>query len=428
MKTVTITHHKNGARRHTKVSYPIRYGRYGEIRTPKYTYQFNLNGEIKYIQGRGGRWPSPSEWLKRTQANDWVYYLAGDYSGVQDAFGEYYLPCPNYPTNTIITRNLFEVDAVGAAITAWHQDQQELHHHSSSKWDDATRRFIQRICRQTPAILKKRACLLHEIIGGPVTVLPPDTRHVDYEVIPVTIADGCLYQCDFCCVKSNRRFRPRTKTNIADQIQALKRLFRYDLRNYNAVFLGTHDALAADPELILFAAENAYDILELEATFLVGARLFLFGSVDSFMGKKTAFFDTLQALPYTTSINIGFESADAVTLRLLQKPVSAKMVENALVKMQAINRQYPNIEITANFVYGDHLPKDHLPTLYDLVNQFVPRPYPKGTIYFSPLVNHSIDNQGKNAAISQSSNIIRNFYKIKSRIPLPSYLYLIQRL
>ena len=104
------------------------------------------------------------------------------------------------------------------------------------------------------------------------------------------------------------------------------------------------------------------------------------------------------------------------------------MVENALVKMQAINRQYINVEITANFVYGDHLPKDHLPTLYDLANQIVPRPYPKGTIYFSPLVDHPSDNQGKSVATSQSSNIIRNFYKIKSRIPLPSFLYLIQRL
>ncbi len=77
---LTITLNKTGARQFAKVSYPIRYGRYAEIKTPAYTYQFNLNHEIKYIQGHGNGWPSPSEWLKRTVGNDWVYYLAGDYS------------------------------------------------------------------------------------------------------------------------------------------------------------------------------------------------------------------------------------------------------------------------------------------------------------------------------------------------------------
>jgi len=45
-----ITLEKEGAQSFSKVSYPIRYGRFSEIRTPEYTFQFNRNGEIKYIK------------------------------------------------------------------------------------------------------------------------------------------------------------------------------------------------------------------------------------------------------------------------------------------------------------------------------------------------------------------------------------------
>ena len=60
---------------------------------PGASFQFNLNGELKFITGRGKDWPSPSEWLKRTVAGDWVYYSAGGYDGPYDCFGEYYIPC-----------------------------------------------------------------------------------------------------------------------------------------------------------------------------------------------------------------------------------------------------------------------------------------------------------------------------------------------
>jgi len=45
-----ITLEKEGAQSFSKVSYPIRYGRFSEIRTPEYTFQFNRNGEIKEIK------------------------------------------------------------------------------------------------------------------------------------------------------------------------------------------------------------------------------------------------------------------------------------------------------------------------------------------------------------------------------------------
>ena len=77
------------------------------------SFQFNLNGEVKYITGTGPDWPHPAEWLKRTIGNDWVYYSTGSYyTGVVDLFGEYYLPCPSYPTNTLFRENPFARDKV----------------------------------------------------------------------------------------------------------------------------------------------------------------------------------------------------------------------------------------------------------------------------------------------------------------------------
>lgn len=69
-----ITLDRQGADRFQKVSYPIRCGRYCAIKTPDYLFEFNLNAEIRYIRGLNGSWPHPAEWLKRTDANDWVFY------------------------------------------------------------------------------------------------------------------------------------------------------------------------------------------------------------------------------------------------------------------------------------------------------------------------------------------------------------------
>ena len=97
---ISIVLEKRGSSEFSKVSYPIRYGHFTEIKVPDYILEFNLNGEIKYIRGRHGDWPDPTEWLKRTEANDWVYYSNGGYSGVYGLMGEYYLPYPSYPSNS----------------------------------------------------------------------------------------------------------------------------------------------------------------------------------------------------------------------------------------------------------------------------------------------------------------------------------------
>lgn len=104
-----ITVDRQGADRFQKMSFPIRYGRYCEVKTPAYLFEFNLNAEIKFIRGRNGNWPHPAEWLKRTDANDWIFYSTGGYSGVFDVLGEYYRPCLSYLSPLTTSRDRLEL-------------------------------------------------------------------------------------------------------------------------------------------------------------------------------------------------------------------------------------------------------------------------------------------------------------------------------
>src|SRR5512139_1770104 len=307
---LTITLDKEGSPEYQKVSYPIRYGRFGEILTPDYVLQINLNGEIKYVQGRSPGWPHPAEWLKRTVGNDWIYYSAGDYKGVYDLFGEYYAPVLSYLSNSIFDEHPFDRPAVKSATTSWRELLNPLKRLLATEISTDLRNFLTRSTGNDPGTLSQRAEQLHRILGGRVTVLPPDTRHVDYDVIPIMVADGCLYQCGFCRVKSGRGFSLRTRQNILEQIRSLKTFYGRDLLNYNSLYLGEHDALRAGRDVIEFASTTAYDILEFERSYLKTPRLFLFGSVDSMIQTKESLFTALADFPFRTWINVGLESPD----------------------------------------------------------------------------------------------------------------------
>ncbi len=416
---LTITHNKQGSYEYTKASYPIRYGQFSEIKTPDYIFQFNLNGEIKFIQGLGEKWPDPLEWLKRTAGNDWVYYSTGGYSGVYDSYGEYYLPCPSYPSNPITVRDPFEDDAVKSAIMSWHRLQAEMKTLISDSIPKKVSTFLTLVSQNSSEILTQKARIFHGLIGERVTVLPPDTRHVDYEVIPLNLADGCLYKCGFCRVKSHKNFKPRTKEDILNQIIQLKKLYGHDIRNYNAVFFGQHDALNCDAQLIEFAAKNAYKAFGFDRSNMKGAYLFLFGSVDSILSSKDDLFESLEHLPFSTYINIGLESADSATLVAIKKSITANMVDKAFVRILDINRRYEKIEVSANFIFGDNLPANHMSSFIELTEKRLKHPYGKGAIYFSPLVDGGME---------ENRGLVRKFYRIKTRSPLATYIYLIQRL
>jgi hypothetical protein len=223
-------------------------------------------------------------------------------------------------------------------------------------------------------------------------------------------------------VKSVETFRPRTTNNIRAQIEGLRALYARDLPNYNSIFLAHHDALAAGKEPIEFAASRAYETLEIESSYMRGPRLFLFGSVDSLLSSREDVFRTIHGLPFHTHINIGLESADPETLEALGKPITAQRVEEAFERILEINRDYPNIEVSANFVCGGRLPAGHLPSLASLTREKLDRYWEKGALYLSPLLDE-VPLQG-----NEKRKLVRDFQEVKMRARMPTYLYLIQRL
>ncbi len=408
-----------GADQYSKVSYPLRYGHLGEIRSREYIYQFNLNGEIKFITGRNKEWPDPSEWLKRTVTNDWLYYSTGGYSGTMEYSGEYYIPCAQYFNNSILLNSPFDYPAVRSAIESYDKLYESISGLNTDYLDPETRNFVQKIRTRPSDNLKKRSSELREILGDRITVLPPDTRHVDYNVIPVVIADGCLYKCGFCAVKSPRPFSRRSVRNIKDQINALKKFYGDDIVNYNSLFLGQHDALNAGIDLIEEAALYAYDEFGFADSNMKGANLFLFGSVYSVLNAGDDLFKRLNSLPCNTYINIGLESADGETLLGIKKNITVSDVEKTFSRMTHLNREYANLELTSNFLFSSGFPENHYPSIFRLIEKEIKHREIKGTIYFSPLQGSS-----KN----ETRETKRKFYDIKRRLLLPSYLYLIQRL
>ena len=183
------------------------------------------------------------------------------------------------------------------------------------------------------------------------------------------------------------------------------------------MFLGQHDALFAGKDIIEWSARTAFEVLELDRSYIKDPRLFLFGSVDSILSAKEPLFKSLNALPFQSYINIGLESADAATLSLIEKPIDPLKVTEAFHQMMVINQKYNNIEITANFVYGKNLPDTHLPSILELTRNRLNRPYGKGTIYFSPLEN-----------FGSKPELLSKFTEFKKLCRLPAYIYLIQRL
>ena len=417
MPDIEIEPEKRGTDRYTKTSYPVRYGLYGEIRTSEYIFGFNRNGELATIQGRSGGWLETAEWLKRSAGNNWAYFAAGGYNGAFNYTGEYYVPCLDYQTNTVFGHGKFESEAVTHAFHAFHRLIETLKEIDLPSLCPKTAGFVTRVLDFPPGELEKRGKLFHRITNGVIPVLPPESRHVEYNVIPIRIADGCLYNCGFCRVKSGTGFSIRSSEAVRSQVYALKSFYNRDIVNYNSIFLGEHDALYAGRDRIAFAAELAYDVLKIENAAIKEPRLFMFGSADALLSANEALFEMLNRLPFFTHINIGLESADSATLSMLRKPLTAEKVSAAFLRMIEINRAFANVEISANFVIGAGLPESHLPSILELTTKHLDRRYPKGDIYLSPLEQ-----------MGSKEKLLNRFNEFKRICRLPAYLYLIQRL
>ncbi len=407
---------KRGADRYTKISYPLRYGVFSEVETADAILQFNRNGEITHAKGKSREWPDRQEWLKRTVGNDWIYYSTGGYAGVFEAIGEYYLPNTPYPTNSLIGGNPLSLPPVAEITSGW-QDMLRRVAERAGNASEQVGNFIKGALANTPEVLEEKAKALYGIIGGRITVLPPDARHVDYDVIPLTVAEGCLYKCRFCRVKTDSPFREKSQDEIESQITNLKKIYAKNLSNYNSLFLGEHDALCARPSLITDTIERACTALGIFHSFMRGANVFLFGSISSLLNAPQQLFDDLSRLPANIYFNIGLESADQETLERLGKPVTAVQVEEAFRRIQDINDRYPSIELTSNFIMDERLPENHYPSFLRLVRDSLTRTKPKGSVYLSPL------RIGR-----PSRSIIFEFNRLKVLSRVPTYLYIIQRL
>jgi hypothetical protein len=413
VKDLAVTIEKEGADSFTKATYPIRFGRYSEIRTQKYEFHFNLRGQIRFIRGLGADWRHPGELLKRTDGNDWVYYSLGSVGEhIVSWLGEYYLPCPTYGSNAIYEYNPFADPVVMSALGAWGQLYGDVYQMDRNGLPEKVQEFFDLIQANDDNTVFQQAEKFHEIIGQRLSVLPPDTRHVDYEVIPLTIADGCRYHCGFCCVKSPQAFQARTLQNIREQIRELKDLYGPDAGNYKALFLGNHDALGAGEDLLLAAASEA-----LQEFAPKDPVLFLFGSVDSLIEAEGSLLEGLNKAADHTYINIGLESAHTPTLKSIRKPLDDAQVKEAFQKMLQINDEYEHLEVTANFLLGEKLAPEHNQSLMDLLQSPPASAYRKGAVYLSPLM----ESQKKR-------EMLKTFFEIKAHSKLPVYVYLIQRL
>lgn len=403
--------------------------------------QFNLNHEIVRARGKDPGWPSELEWLKRSLGNDWIYYSTGGYAGtfetiddenisfsvtfriptpyneVFKATGEYYLPELDYGSNAIIGGVPFENPSVKLLIETWY-DRIKRIASGMDQFPIECRELLGQAVSNTPECLQERAERLFTITKGRMTVLPPDARHVNYDLIPLTIAEGCLYKCGFCRVKNRKPFSILSKKEIASQIKELKVFFGPDPVNYNSVFLGDHDALNAPADTIVFAVQETAREFRLDRAYMNGSNVFMFGSADAFLKAEDRLFDRMEQTGCRTYINLGLESAHQGTLDRIGKPITEQNVRQCFSRMQQINNRYEHIEITANFLMDESLPAGHPDTFLELVTQpLESRGEYKGTIYLSPLCR-----------TKPSRRTLFEFNRLKMQSRLPVFLYLIQRL
>ena len=410
-----ITLNKKGNRSFPKMSFPVLTGIYSEIETAHHIFHFNLNGQIIRLKAKSKDWTHPHEWLRRSMGNDWVYYSTGGYTGVFEATGEYYLPNFTYPSNSILGGNPFKSVTVSNLINNWYsilKSEVEGHHFTR-----ANSALIDSILRCTPAHLTKKANEFHRITGGKISVLPPDARHVGYNVIPLMISKGCLYKCRFCKVKNKDPFQELSHSAIDEQINQLKALYGPDLPNYNALYLGEHDALQTKPASIIYAIEKSYERLNLCDSYIDDFACFLFASATSITDAPEELFAKLQSLPGKSYINVGLESPDQKTLDQLGKPISSNLVWAAFHRIQNINKTYSNIEVTINLLMDSSLPEGHYRKAEELLRDTQTYQQNKGTVYFSPL---RFDQP--------SRKLFFEFNRLKLMSRFPTYLYIIQRL
>lgn len=410
---------KKGLAQPTKGDFPVRYGLWTQVTTPELTLELSLDGRLRYLTGRSSSWSNSSEYLKRTDGNDWVYYSLGEYADYYGIYGEYYLPCPSYVTNRPLGGEPFRREHVVEVLNKWPLTLSRLRARCR-ELPKEYEEFCRTLARSEPSALAADAKELHGILETTIPVLPPDARHVDYDVVPLIVADGCHYHCRFCCVKGGGRFSQRTRAQVDEQITRLRAWLGDRFGHYQGLFLGLQDALAADDDFLRWSLEQAFSRLGFEGQG-IHPQLFLFGSVGSLLRKEPAFFEWLDGSPWTTFINVGFEAADEQTLRALGKPLSAAEVERGFVRMNELNALHTNLEVTGNFVLWSEVGLAE-EAMLRLMQRTVEQRRLRGSCYLSTLMRDGLRPR------ANRRELLRRVYRLQRESPLPLYLYLIQRL
>lgn len=403
-----------GSVRYLKASWPVRYGLYHEIRTPSYLFQFSPEGVVRFIQGRPGTWHDHADWFKRTAGGDWVYYSAGGYNGAFSAMGEHYVPVFPYPSNNVIGDKAYPEDKLRGALDALEAVVGWAGRVAGDLPSEAAV-FLGRVARKNKGgCLASLSARFRDLCRGPISVLPPDCRHVDYDILPLRLARGCLYHCRFCGVKSPHPFAVEEEGQVGAQASALADFFKGDLVNLGGIFLGEHDALAAGATQVVTAARGCEGLFAGDRAMAHRPSLFLFGSPDALLEVSDEGWEALNALPFQVKINTGVESLDPSTLDYLGRPTPLSLVEEAVRRADEVTRRYDRVSVSLNMVTGATLSSSHHGALARFVASRGTRDAP---LYLSPLKGHA-DRRATMAEFTALKRISR----------APVFLYLLQRL
>ena len=373
-----------------------------------HTFNFDLEGRIHSINGDSqNSWPNSWDWLQRTPSNEWLYYsypgtnsfetykLTGDHfhaintwSNPQNRHG--------FLTASYVKKAFKEFDVLiekirdslkrDSPVHNWPKQYQFQSEEASERDSKRVKEFLKKAAEKDKTYLEKDGKRLHKILGGNMPILPPDTIHVDYRVIPVLIMDGCGYGCDFCMFHGKKPFRIRNEDNIQAQIQSLREFYGEDLRNFNSVVLGQNNGIAAEKDKINLAARLAYEQFGIENSYFYGSNLFIFSTNQTFLGSDDSLFSMLEVLPYSNIyINIGWEAIRDDCLESLGKPHRSHEVIEGMRRASEINKRNGRLRISGNFIIGENLPENHPYSIADAIQstEFC------GRIYLSPLQKHS---------------------------------------
>ncbi|MGQ9500414.1 MAG: radical SAM protein [Dissulfurimicrobium sp.] len=404
---ITVFPDEHGLKDYISLSYPARYGITSRLIFSGYQFECDLNGAVKRIHSENHMlWPEPFARLRRLEGDGWLFYHPSAYDDIYALTGRYYLPIASCNSlNSFAEGDPFGLPWVARAVSAW----DELCAHALECIEDVADEkiiaLLASVGRNHGRALETRSKDLYSILGGTIPVLPPETMFVDYDVIPILISDSCLYRCGFCRFKTAGAYSVRTAAEIKTQIERLKGFYGRDIVNYSSVFLGQNDALLAG-DIVLEAAETAYRAFDLAHSYHTMTHLFLFGSIGAFLNATDGFLKKLDGLQYSQiHINVGIESIDEMTLKMLGKPISLKEAMDAIDRACLINRTSKKTEISLNFIMMDGLSGDHHEKISHLFAR-LPK-VPKGAVYLSPLLGYKYDMRKLRRFILESKALAR---------------------